>query len=203
MSDGPPVLVIAATSFELAAHDGFRALVCGVGPVEAASATAAAIAEHRPQAIVHVGIAGASRRSALEPGTVVIGSESVYCDLIMQSSLAPRQIAAPAEMLNAAVRAAPGAHVQIIGTSARVAGSSGCDPIVHVEAMEGFAVLRAAQRAGIPAIEIRAISNAIEETDRRLWKFDTGFAAITAITPAIVREVQRELARTLSSSASD
>jgi nucleoside phosphorylase len=59
--------------------------------------------------------------------------------------------------------------------------------------MEGFAVLRAAQRAGVPAIEIRAISNVIEETDRRLWQFDTGFAAIVAITPLIVREVQRAI----------
>ena len=32
--------------------------------------------------------------------------------------------------------------------------------------MEGFGVLRAAQLAGVPAIEVRAISNEIEEVDR-------------------------------------
>jgi nucleoside phosphorylase len=55
--------------------------------------------------------------------------------------------------------------------------------------MEGFAVLRARALAGIPAIEVRAISNAIEDTDRALWRFDEAFAAIVAITPALVHEV--------------
>ncbi len=194
MSSPVSVLVVAATSHELLPSDSYRSLVCGVGPVEAAAATAAAIAEHRPQAIVHVGIAGASRSSGLAAGTIVIGQESIYCDLIMQSSLAPRRIVAPEQLVRAAQRAAPLAQVHVIGTSARVGGSSGCDPETHIEAMEGFAVLRAAQLAGIPAIEIRAISNVIEETDRRLWQFDTGFAAITAITAAMVREVRHELA---------
>ena len=41
-----------------------------------------------------------------------------------------------------------------------------------VEAMEGFGVLRAAARAGVPAVEVRAISNAIGEADRRRWDLD-------------------------------
>lgn len=197
MSAYPPVLVVAATSYELAALDGYRSLVCGVGPVEAAAATAASIAEHRPLAIVHVGIAGASRRSAIAPGTIVIGSESVYCDITMRSALAPRRLEAPPELLRAAKRAAPDALVQPIGTSAQVGGSSNCEPEMDIEAMEGFAVLRSAQRAAVPAIEIRAISNQIEETDRRLWQFDTAFSAITTLTPVLVREVLREIERTL------
>ena len=52
--------------------------------------------------------------------------------------------------------------------------------------MEGFAVLRAAALAGVPAIEVRAISNAIEEPDRSRWAFEEAFAAITAATPALV-----------------
>ena len=57
------------------------------------------------------------------------------------------------------------------------------------EAMEGFGVLRAAQRAGVPAVEVRAISNDIEETDRARWHFDEAFAAIVAVTPRLVVEV--------------
>ncbi len=57
----------------------------------------------------------------------------------------------------------PGAPTLPIGTSAAV-GSVGRD--VAVEAMEGFGVLRAAALAGVPAIEIRAISNEIGEPDR-------------------------------------
>ncbi len=55
--------------------------------------------------------------------------------------------------------------------------------------MEGFAVLRAAAHADIPAIEVRAISNQIEEADRARWRFDEAFAAIIAATPALVAEV--------------
>ena len=72
----------------------------------------------------------------------------------------------------------------MIGTSARVGGTTGCD----VEAMEGFGVLRAAQRAGIPALEVRAISNAIEERDRSRWRFEDAFGAITLVTPRLVAE---------------
>jgi futalosine hydrolase len=55
--------------------------------------------------------------------------------------------------------------------------------------MEGFGVLRAAALAGVPAIEVRVISNAIEETDRALWRFDEAFAAVQALTPRLVREI--------------
>ena len=61
----------------------------------------------------------------------------------------------------------------------------GCD----VEAMEGFAVLRAAQLGGIPAIEVRAVANLVEERDRSRWRFDEAFAAIVAATPGLVAEV--------------
>jgi nucleoside phosphorylase len=81
----------------------------------------------------------------------------------------------------------PAALVLAIGTSARIGGTSGCD----VEAMEGFGVLRAAQLAGVPAIEVRAISNDVEETDRARWHFDAAFAAITGATPALVAELSR------------
>jgi nucleoside phosphorylase len=61
--------------------------------------------------------------------------------------------------------------------------------------MEGFGVLRAAQHAGVPAIEIRAISNDIEEADRARWSFAQAFAAITAVTPVLVAEMQRCIER--------
>lgn len=182
----PPhlVLVLAATPRELAVPGDWLALCCGVGPVDAAAATAAAIAEHRPSAIVHVGIAGARRAARLTPPALVIGSSSVYCDLTVPPHFAPRSVAPDAQLLAAARRALPAATVTTIGTSARVGGSRECD----VEAMEGFAVLRAAELAGVPAIEVRAIANDIEEADRARWQFDAAFAAIVAATPALVAE---------------
>lgn len=180
-----PILVVAATTRELAANLPCATLLCGVGPVEAAARTAAAIAAHQPKAVLHVGIAGARRAAAIAPGTLVLGSVARYSDLVLVSDLAPKEVQSDAELLAAARRALPAARVMPIATSARVGGGVGCD----VEAMEGFAVLRAAQLAGVPALELRAISNEVEETDRARWHFETAFAAITAMTPRVLEEI--------------
>ena len=124
------------------------------------------------------------------PATLVIGSEARYCDLDVAEHWAPRVVAASPALLAVAARVLPSAPQIPIGMSARVGGTTGCD----VEAMEGFSVLRAAQRAGVPAIEIRAISNDIEEPDRALWRFDEALAAITGVTPTLVVEIERFLA---------
>ena len=158
-------------------------IVCGVGPVEAAANTAAAIAAHRPAAVLHVGIAGARRGCGVVVPALVVGSEAVYSDLTSQ--LSKRSVAAAPELVAAARRALPDASVQPIATTARVGGGS-----LDVEAMEGFAVLRAAELAGVPAVEVRAIANEIEEPDRASWRFEEAFAAIAAATPRLVEEIQ-------------
>ncbi len=68
-----------------------------------------------------------------------------------------------------------------IGTSARVGGSHGVD----VEAMEGFAVLRACELAGVPAVEVRVVSNEIDEPDRARWHFEEAFALLAETTPRL------------------
>ncbi len=57
------MLVVAATERELALLDGLETFCCGIGPVEAALQTARALEERRPDAVVHVGIAGRGRSS--------------------------------------------------------------------------------------------------------------------------------------------
>jgi futalosine hydrolase len=178
------VLVVAATERELAGAAGLPSLVCGVGPVEAAAATARALAERRPEAVLHVGIAGCRRGCGLAPVGLVIGSEAVYDDLGVP--LAPRR-ALPDPRLLAAVRDAfPDAPVLPIGTSAAVGGTRGPD----VEAMEGFAVLRACELAGVPAVEVRVLANEIEEQDRARWRFDEAFATLAATLPRLAEAVR-------------
>jgi hypothetical protein len=118
----------------------------------------------------------------------VIGTASSYVDLRAAAAWAPVAFDAPAALVAAAQRAFPAAVSRRIGTSAAVGGTAGIDGI-EVEAMEGFAVLRAAAMAGVPAIEVRAISNAIEESDRSRWAFDEAFAAITEATPMLVTAI--------------
>jgi nucleoside phosphorylase len=175
------ILVVAATERELAGADRAATLVCGIGPVEAAVATARALVAQRPDAVLHVGLAGAR---GLRAPQLVIGSEAVYEDAA-GGALVPARATADSALVRAMQRALPDAPVLPIGTSARVGGTSGCE----VEAMEGFAVLRAAELAGVPAVEVRAVSNEIDEPDRERWRFDDALAALGAALPRLLAEL--------------
>jgi nucleoside phosphorylase len=174
------VLVIAATERELEGLDAaeHRLLVCGVGPVEAALATARALVSDPPTAVLHIGLAGA--RGFTEP-ELVLGSEAVFCDAD-NPSLVPSRCRPDETMLAAARGVFPAARVCSIGTSARVGGSRGCE----IEAMEGFAVLRACELARVPALEVRAVVNEIAEPDRARWRFEDGFALLRSAVPRLV-----------------
>ena len=165
------MLVVAATERELAHVRRFDAFCCGVGPVDAAISTARVLAERAPSAVLHVGIAGSRE---LAPLTVVLGSESVYSDIA--TAIPVVDLVTPdAALLERLRRALPDAVVATIGTSAAVGGAR-CD----VEAMEGFGVLRACELAGVPAVELRVVSNSPDEPDRAKWRFDEAFELLGA-----------------------
>ncbi len=95
---------------------------------------------------------------------------------------------APAAQLVDTLRAAlPDAHALPVHTSAAVGGArnvSSHAPLV--EAMEGFGVLRAAALAGVPGVEVRAISNEIDENDRARWDLEGGLAALERAVPVLL-----------------
>ena len=167
---------MAATAGELAWVDDAEAVVVGIGPVEAAVHAAARLAVAPPDAVLHVGIAGARRASGIAIGDVVVGTEARYADLAAALDSLVALALPDAGLLARVGGLLPGAVQAPIATTARVGGGDGCP----VEAMEGFAVLRAAAAAGVPAIEVRAISNMVEERDRARWDVAAGLAAAAA-----------------------
>jgi futalosine hydrolase len=170
------LLLVAATAGELCGHPG---VACGIGPVEAAAGTARAVAERAPKAVLHVGIAGGR---GLPLGTLVVGSRSVYSDLAAGISVV--DVVEPHPRLLAAACSAIGDAVVLpIETSAGLARSSAEG---LVEAMEGFGVLRACGLAGVPAIEVRAISNEIGEADRALWDIPGALEALAQALPRLI-----------------
>src|SRR5439155_1566270 len=126
------LVVVAATERELAFVRGAETFCCGVGPVDAAARTAAELARRRPAAVLHIGLAGAR---GLEPPALVLGSESVYSDVIDSGSSFPRveRLEPDAALLAAARAALPEAHVLPIGTSGRVGGGGAAR--LHVDAL--------------------------------------------------------------------
>jgi nucleoside phosphorylase len=172
------VLVVAATERELAAATGVETLACGIGPVEAALATARALPERRPDAVLHVGVAGAR---GLPVGTAVVGVMAMYIDITAAIPVVERTLPDP-RLLAALREAVPELRPLPIATSARVGGTSGFE----VEAMEGFAVLRAAEVAGVPAVEVRLVANEIDEPDRAKWQIADALAALDELLPRLV-----------------
>jgi nucleoside phosphorylase len=171
------ILLVAATERELGPHEG---LVCGVGPVEAAAATARALAERRPDSLLHVGVAGGRGLPEL---ALVLGDEAVWED--PEAPFVPSRARPDAALFERLHAAFPDALVRAIGTSARVGGTAGCD----VEAMEGFAVLRAAELAGVPAVEVRVVANEIDEPDRARWRLEDAFGRLHELVPALLGAV--------------
>ncbi|HKE37542.1 MAG TPA: hypothetical protein VKB39_08920, partial [Candidatus Baltobacteraceae bacterium] len=151
-------------------------LATGVGPVEAACSMARALAQRRYRLLVNAGLAG-----ALE-GAAEIGEGVAVSDEVLELGLEDgRPIVLPeghnvvdrahsdlrliAAVANRGCRVVRGITVSRATsteeTAARIAQLS-----VGVESMEGFAALRAAQIAGVPAIELRGISNRVGSRDR-------------------------------------
>jgi nucleoside phosphorylase len=175
------ILVVAATPEELTG--ALAGVVCGVGPVEAAARSAAAIAEARPTAVLHVGLAGAR---TFDRPRFTIGSEAVYCDADDPRWIEVR-VPADERLVAAARRALPDAAVAPIGTSARVGGGTDCE----VEAMEGYAVLRAAALAAVPAVEVRVLANAVAAEDRAKWRLADARAQLAGALPRLAAELAR------------
>ncbi len=76
------------------------------------------------------------------------------------------------------------------GTAATAAALAARIPGVAAEAMEGAGVAAAARLAGVPALEIRAISNAVGPRDRAAWRIGDALQALEAAM-AIFTEVVR------------
>ena len=179
------VLLVAATERELCGHAG---LACGIGPVEAAAATARALAEQAPDAVLHVGLAGGV---GLEPGSLVVGTESVYADLAAAIPVLSR-VEPDARLLAAIREAFPDAPALPIATSAAVSGPSyNLSQGLLVEAMEGFGVLAGLRARRVPAVEVRAISNELGEPDRSRWELERGLAALEERAAAPARRRTR------------
>jgi nucleoside phosphorylase len=189
------ILLVAATELELGGHPG---LVCGIGPVEAAVTTAAQLALSRPRCVLHIGVAGGR---GITPGSLAIGTEAVYADLSAAIPVVEKVEADPA--LLAAVRVAmPGAIALPIATSAAVSKDRATHAF-RVEGMEGFGVLRACALAGVPAVEVRAVSNDIGEGDRSRWMIRRALDVLYDAIPRMLAAIEESTSVRSDAAASE
>ncbi len=175
-------------------------MATGVGPVEAALGTARALAAHPYDAVINAGIAGGFR-DRCTVGDVVVCAREDYAELGLEDGSAfplpgglelVRHVEAHESLLRPFLA---GLIPVIVGrgvTSASVTTTTArAFVLAHrfradVESMEGFAVLRAAHAADIPAIEIRGVSNLVGDRASNEWNFRAGAEAAVATTGALL-----------------
>ncbi|MFF9789256.1 futalosine hydrolase [Streptomyces bacillaris] len=201
VSGGDTEVLSLLPGAELHRTGAFDVLAGGVGPAAAAAATAFALASASPAAapspyglVVSAGIGGGFAPAA-PLGSLVVASTIVAADLGAETpeGFAPvtalgfgRDRFTPPPALVREVASATGAAAgpvltvsTVTGTAERAAALRAAHPGALAEAMEGFGVAEAAERAGVPVLELRAVSNAVGPRDRAAWRIGDALAALT------------------------
>ncbi len=139
---------------------GITVYHCGVGMAECAAATAKLIIEEKPGLMILAGIAGTYSENVVIGETVVVESEVIadlgrydgksFTELYQKSYFAPV--------------AAPG-YRSVKSNTVNTAGAIITNPPqADIENMEGAAFFAVCDRFGVPAMEVRTISNRVGET---------------------------------------
>jgi futalosine hydrolase len=174
-------------------------LAGGVGPAAAAASTATALAragyDLAPYGLVVSAGIGGGFAPAAPVGSVVVADAIVAADLgaqtpegflpVTELGFGTSRHHPPPELARAVAGALEAAYGPVLtvstvtGTAERAAELSGRHPGAVAEAMEGFGVAEAAAAAGVPVLEIRAVSNAVGPRDRAAWRIGGALAALT------------------------
>ncbi|MGC0315359.1 futalosine hydrolase [Kitasatospora acidiphila] len=168
-------------------------VTAGVGPAAAAATTAFALAAEPHPLVVSAGIAGGFAPAA-PIGATVVADRIVAADLGAQTPDGFQDVAAlgfgtvahiPPPTAVARVAQALGAAAgpvltvsTVTGSAERAAELTRRHPGAVAEAMEGFGVAEAAARHGVPALELRTVSNAVGPRDRAAWRIGEALGAL-------------------------
>ncbi|MEO9171183.1 MAG: futalosine hydrolase [Candidatus Baltobacteraceae bacterium] len=191
------ILLVCAVPKELAwlgPRADVEVLVAGVGPVDAAARVARALTKRRYDAVLCAGIAGAFRGVAAVGDGVIVGEETMELSLetgerlvLPDGGVAADRVPADAHLIEALaafgfplVRGITVSRVTSTDATAARLRMRGAE----IESMEGFAVLRAAQLAGVPAIEVRGISNIVGDRSESAWDFEAGLLGLRRVLNA-------------------
>jgi futalosine hydrolase len=208
------ILIITAVQAEADAigrPSGTFVVAGGIGKTNAASATTASIMSDGPFTwIINAGIAGALPNSNLALGEIVVANKCVYAEEGLETPTGFQTIeqmgfslgnfagnAVPVDpwMLE---RLAPIGTVAPIATVATCSGTDARATLVQertgcaCEAMEGAAVVHAANRVGAPAIEVRAISNTTGNRDTQNWDIPTALENLSKAIDDSIRALWSE-----------
>jgi futalosine hydrolase len=173
-------------------------LVTGVGKSNAAGALARNLDPARIGAVLNVGIAGSYGPASI--GSVILATASIYADEGVQASDRFIEISElgfpPADLPGMSFPGDPGLLDVLrpladqLAPIATVSACSGQDDLAReraartgaiAESMEGAAIAHAAHRLGVPAAELRVISNTTGDRAAQVWDLKTAFARLGSV----------------------
>jgi futalosine hydrolase len=185
----------------LASAPKLDVLVTGVGPAAAAAATSRALGAGDYDLVLCAGIGGGF--APLEPGDVAVAAAIVFADLgaespdgfLPLSQLGFGDEAYPVDpKLAVELADRTGGHLGTVLTVASVTGTAAsADALVRrfpdavAEGMEGAGVAAAALLHGVPAAEVRAVSNAVGPRDRAAWQIPLALESLARMAAAVTR----------------
>ncbi len=184
---------------------GLRLLTAGIGKANAAAGVGVALAQNRVDRVVSLGIGGALPGGGLGIGDRVLASSSVFADEGIDTPdgfLDCRAMGFPLypEDRSEGLKPDPelerliGGVVEHRSVVATVSTCSGRDELAErirrrtgagVECMEGAAVMLACHRMGVPAAEVRVISNTTGNRKQQVWDIGRAFAVLGATALAL------------------
>ncbi len=193
------ILLASAVAAELKfwrSRDDVTTLFTGVGPVEASCAVTAALCQARYRLVINAGLAGAFDGTARIGDGVIVSEDAMELALEDGAALnlpggeaivdtARSDSALVARLGSKGFSALRGVTVSRVTSTDETARRLAAELAAQVESMEGFAALRAAELAGVPAIEVRGISNRCGARESSGWDFAAGIAGLERITFAL------------------
>ena len=191
------VTAVRAEAAAIPAHPDVTTIAGGIGRTNAAAATTQALLRRQGfDMVISAGVAGALPGAGLAVGAALVASSCIY----VEEGLVTRRGFSDIEAMGLSLGDFAGNVVPVdeemlerlgavlpVGPIATVATCSGTDEAAAeveqrtnamAEAMEGAAVVHAARRLGVPAIEVRTISNRTGDRDQQGWDLDAALGAL-------------------------
>lgn len=192
----------------------------GVGKINAAATSAVMIDRYQPQLVINIGCAGAYLGSGLSIGNLVVASEEVLADegvmvadgwkdlrfmkitSVKQGGLSCYNLLPLSRHASEkAMQLADYFGVSLVrGRSATVSTCCGTPTSgaelsgrwnALIENMEGAAVAQVCLRCGVDCLEIRGISNFVEERDLKKWDIPRAVEAAQRFVLKYIEEMDR------------
>jgi len=184
------------TGIGISEHD---VVVCGAGLVAAAANVSVALRDHKPDAVLLLGICGSYNIAEYPLGALLRVDSSILADFGVEevdgsfrSATAigfgdgvykgsPMSLLPKADPWARRLQSLPfgvSASVQCVTGTEATAMQRRESALIQVEEMEGAAVFAVCNGWGIPVYQVRAVSNRAGLRDRTTWRIDLALEAL-------------------------